>query len=76
MLIVGEVLSVSDIAFQNKCMGRIRTLRAPGVSFPFVSHDLNTLQMICDRAAVIVKGEVVAAGHVHELVGHGRTQVR
>ncbi len=62
ILIVDEALSVGDLTFRNKCMARINELRAKGVSILFVSHDLSTLQMICDRAIWIEGGKVRAVG--------------
>jgi len=62
LLIIDEALSVGDISFRNKCMARINELRAKGVSILFVSHDLSTLQMICNRAIWIEKGLVEAIG--------------
>jgi ABC-type polysaccharide/polyol phosphate transport system ATPase subunit len=62
ILIVDEALSVGDISFRNKCMVRINEMRANGVSVLFVSHDLSTLQMICDRAIWIEGGKIRAMG--------------
>lgn len=67
ILIVDEALSVGDISFRNKCMARINELRAKGVSVLFVSHDLSTLQMICDRAIWIEGGEIRATGDPVEI---------
>lgn len=63
LLIVDEALSVGDVAFRNKCMRRINELRAKKVSILFVSHDLSTLQMICDRAIWLNDGRVKAIGN-------------
>lgn len=63
LLIVDEALSVGDVAFRNKCMRRINELRAKDVSILFVSHDLSTLQMICDRAIWLDGGRVKAIGN-------------
>lgn len=63
LLIVDEALSVGDVAFRNKCMRRINDLRAKDVSILFVSHDLSTLQMICDRAIWLDDGRVKAIGN-------------
>lgn len=62
ILIVDEALSVGDIAFQNKCIARIKQLRDSGMTLLFVSHDLNTLQLICDRAIWINEGKLKAVG--------------
>ena len=62
ILIVDEALSVGDIAFQNKCIMRIKQLRDNGMTLIFVSHDLSTLQLICDRAVWIHEGRLKEAG--------------
>ena len=62
ILIVDEALSVGDIAFQNKCIARIKRLRDNGMTLLFVSHDLSTLQLICDRAIWIHEGRLKADG--------------
>jgi ABC-type polysaccharide/polyol phosphate transport system ATPase subunit len=62
ILIVDEALSVGDIAFQNKCILKIRELRDRGTTLIFVTHDLSTLQLICDRVAWLRNGELVMLG--------------
>jgi len=62
VLIVDEALSVGDVAFRNKCIRRVQDLRAQGTTILFVSHDLSTLQLICDRAIWLEKGAIKAAG--------------
>ena len=60
--VVDEALSVGDVHFQQKCLRRIRAFKANGGAIVFVSHDLNAVKLLCDRAAVLERGEVVAAG--------------
>ena len=62
VLIVDEALSVGDFAFQNKCITRIKQLRDKGMTLVFVSHDLSTLQLICDRAIWIHQGQLRSEG--------------
>lgn len=62
ILIIDEALSVGDIAFQNKCILKIRELRDQGTTLLFVTHDLSTLQLICDRVAWLNRGEIVMIG--------------
>lgn len=62
ILIVDEALSVGDVAFQNKCVARIRELRESGLTLVFVSHDLSRLQLLCDQAAWIHQGRLRAIG--------------
>jgi lipopolysaccharide transport system ATP-binding protein len=60
--VVDEALSVGDIAFQQKCMRRIREFRANGGAILFVSHDTNAIKVLCDRAVVLEEGAVAASG--------------
>lgn len=60
LFLIDEALSVGDGHFQQKCMRRIKEFRASGGSIVFVSHDLNAVKMICDRAIVLHEGRVVA----------------
>lgn len=62
ILIIDEALSVGDIAFQNKCVLKIRELRDKGTTLLFVTHDLSTLQLICDQVAWLNRGEVMMIG--------------
>lgn len=62
ILVVDEALSVGDIAFQNKCVTRIKELRERGLTLIFVSHDLGRLQLLCDKAAWIHQGQLKTIG--------------
>ncbi|MCO8171013.1 ABC transporter ATP-binding protein [Pseudomonas sp. 21LCFQ02] len=66
--LIDEALSVGDGHFQQKCMRRIKEFRANGGSIIFVSHDLNAVKMICDRAIVLSEGKVVADGNPEDAV--------
>lgn len=57
ILVVDEALSVGDIAFRNKCMEHIHSLVRSGVTILFVTHDLGTLQLLCNKAMWLDKGE-------------------
>lgn len=66
--LVDEALSVGDAHFQQKCVRRIQDFRANGGSLIFVSHDLNAIKVLCDRAALLEAGEVQAIGTPEEVV--------
>jgi len=68
--VVDEALSVGDAHFQQKCMRRIRAFQASGGAILFVSHDLNAVKMLCDRAIVLEEGTVVADADPEEAVNH------
>ena len=60
--IVDEALSVGDARFQQKCLQKIKAFRAAGGSLLFVSHDLNAVKVLCDRAIVLDAGRMVFEG--------------
>ena len=68
--VVDEALSVGDGHFQQKCMRKIRAFRDSGGSIVFVSHDLNAVKMLCDRALVLDGGKVVFEGDSEHAVNH------
>ena len=50
VLIIDEVLSVGDMAFQEKCIQRMRRFKREGVTIVFVSHNLQAVAELCDHA--------------------------
>jgi len=62
ILLVDEVLAVGDEPFQRKCMDRIRSFQHEGRTIVFVTHGLDTVAEICDRAVVLESGRVIADG--------------
>ena len=62
VLLVDEVLAVGDAAFQHKCLDRVQKFRARGGTLVLVSHDLGTIQSLCDQAIWLDGGQVCAAG--------------
>lgn len=67
ILIVDEALSVGDIFFQNKCITKIKELVSNGTTLFFVSHGLNTVKSICERAIYLRNGELIADGPSEEV---------
>lgn len=59
ILIIDEALSVGDAHFQQKCMNRVKLFKEAGGSIVFVSHDLNAVKVVCDRAIFLHQGEVI-----------------
>lgn len=68
LLLVDEVLSVGDEAFQRKCLDKIRDFQLEGRTIVLVSHSLGQVQEMCDRAVLLNKGEVMYDGAPGEAV--------
>ena len=68
ILIIDEVLSVGDIAFQEKCLGRMETAAGEGRTVVFISHNLASVRSLCDRALMLSGGQIVATGTASEVV--------
>jgi ABC-2 type transport system ATP-binding protein len=62
ILLVDEVLSVGDEAFQRKCLDRIHQFQREGRTILLVTHAVDLVRRICDQAAVLDHGELVAFG--------------
>ena len=68
VLIVDEVLSVGDYAFQIKCVDRMREVIRGGSTVLFVSHNLKTISDFCDRCLFLERGRVVMIGEAQDVV--------
>jgi len=68
ILIVDEVLAVGDIAFQFKCIEKMKEFAAKGVTIIFVTHNMMSLYRFCTRAIWLDKGNVIMDGRVEDVV--------
>ena len=68
ILIVDEVLSVGDLAFQRKCLGRMGTVAGEGRTVVFVSHNLAAVSNLCDRLILLSGGRKIAEGATEDVI--------
>ncbi|ADY73955.1 Teichoic-acid-transporting ATPase [Desulfurobacterium thermolithotrophum DSM 11699] len=66
--VVDEALSVGDAHFQQKCMKRIKEFKEKGGSIIFVSHDMNAVKVLCDKALLLHKGKIIDEGSPEKVV--------
>lgn len=76
ILIVDEVLSVGDDAFQRKSSERIEAFRQKGVTILLVSHNMSLVKQICQRAAWLDQGKLIDVGSVDVVVDRYLQSVR
>ena len=69
ILLIDEVLAVGDIAFQQKCLGKMGEVTRRGRTIVFVSHNMAAIERICERCLVIDQGKIVADGSPDEAIG-------
>lgn len=67
ILILDEVLSVGDAKFRKKSEKRIKDMFKNNVTVLFVSHSLEQVQRICDKAMILEHGKLIAYGDVDEV---------
>jgi lipopolysaccharide transport system ATP-binding protein len=64
VLMVDEVLAVGDVAFQNRCLGKIEGVVNEGRTVLFVSHNMPAIHRLCSRAIVLHEGALIQDGAV------------
>lgn len=67
ILVVDEILSVGDYAFQQKCYTRMHEMLDAGTTLLYVSHDINSVRSLCDHAIWLEKGHMRMSGPVDEV---------
>lgn len=69
IMIMDEVLAVGDMAFQKKCLEKMRSAaKEEGRTVLYVSHNMNTIRQLCDRCIVLDHGKLVFDGEVEQAI--------
>lgn len=68
ILLVDEVLSVGDMAFQAQCGRKMRELLKSGTTIILVSHQLALIKSLCKRAILLQSGEIIRDGTVEDVI--------
>jgi ABC-type polysaccharide/polyol phosphate transport system ATPase subunit len=75
VLMVDEVLSVGDEAFAHRCLRRIQEFLGRGRTLLLVSHSLDLIEVVCDRAIWLEKGKLRLDGHPRRVIDAYRAGV-
>ncbi len=67
ILILDEVLSVGDAKFRKKCEKKMKSMFDHGVTVLFVSHSLDQVKRLCNKAILLDHGEMIALGDIDEV---------
>lgn len=76
ILIIDEILGAGDAYFISKSMERMKRLTADGTTVLFVSHDMASVQKLCNEAYWIDRGQVVMSGHILDVSAEYMASVR
>jgi lipopolysaccharide transport system ATP-binding protein len=68
ILLVDEVLSVGDFTFQGRCIQKMNEILKNGTTVIFVSHNMESVLSLCDRAILLVNGQVTREGEPTEVI--------
>ncbi len=68
ILIIDEVLSVGDLAFQQRCMGKIDSIGKEGRTVLFVSHNMGAIQQLCQRSLLLSSGSLIAENDSEDVI--------
>lgn len=69
IMIMDEVLAVGDMAFQRKCLSKMRSAaKEDGRTVLYVSHNMSTIRSLCDRCIVMDHGRIIFNGDVEEAI--------
>lgn len=68
IMLIDEVLAVGDQSFKNRCVDKMRSVARDGRTVLFVSHDLNILKQISDRAILMRQGRLEIEGSPDEVI--------
>ena len=75
VLMVDEVLSVGDEAFAHRCLRRIQEFLGRGRTLLLVSHSLDLIEVVCDRAIWLEKGKLRLDGHPRRVIDAYRAAI-
>ena len=68
ILLVDEILSVGDQHFQEKCLNKMRELKEEGKTMVFVTHSLESVRQLCNRAVWLHNGKIKSDGEPEEVI--------
>jgi lipopolysaccharide transport system ATP-binding protein len=76
ILLIDEVLSVGDLEFQKKCIGKMEEVsKTDGRTIVFVSHDLLSIQHLCNKGVLLQNGMIHSSGEMNKVISDYRSSI-
>ncbi|OMF30855.1 hypothetical protein BK133_16370 [Paenibacillus sp. FSL H8-0548] len=76
ILIIDEILAVGDVAFQAKCVSKMRQLKDKGVTLLFVSHSVDAIKSMCNSAVLMKNGKLIEQDTAEKITNYYLAMVR
>jgi lipopolysaccharide transport system ATP-binding protein len=76
IFLVDEALSVGDMEFQQKCLGKFREFKKEGKSIVFVSHSMDLIRSYCEKTLYLQNGELRSLGPSEEVTSQYASDMR
>lgn len=70
VLIVDEVLAVGDVAFQKKCLGKMKSVAGQGRTVIYVSHSMSSVKTLCNKGVYLKDGQIEMQGSIDKVVSN------
>ena len=70
ILLIDEILAVGDQHFQDKCFAKLHELKEEGKTIVIVTHSLDPVKKLCDRAVWLSEGKIREDGEISEVIEH------
>ena len=70
ILLIDEILAVGDQHFQDKCFAKLHELKEEGKTIVIVTHSLDPVKKLCDRAVWLSEGKIREDGKISEVIEH------
>jgi lipopolysaccharide transport system ATP-binding protein len=68
ILLIDEVLAIEDISFKQKCLSKLKEIVREGRTVLFVSHNMDSLKTLCNRAILLERGKIVFDGDIKKAI--------
>ena len=68
ILLIDEVLAVGDAEFQKLCLNKMDSISKEGRTILFVSHNLNSIEKLCNKCILLKDGEIIKTGHTRDVL--------
>lgn len=76
IILIDEVLAVGDAAFRERSLSRLAELRRAGHTILIVSHELESIEQLCDRVLVLMEGSIAYEGEPGDAIWYYLQKIR